>query len=260
MKLFKISVILFFVSTFAQQVFSQSKRSTFYEIKIYYLKNQEQEELVDNYLKNAYLPALNRNGVKNIGVFKPVGNDTSQNKRIYVLIPFKSPKQFVDFPDRLIKDKQHRENGKDYLDAAYNKTPYKRIESIFLKAFKDMPGLQVPALKSEPQERIYELSSYAAHTEKIHQNKVHMFNEGGEIGIFKRLGFNAIFYGSVLSGSHMPNLMYRTSFEDKASRDTHWKAFGADAEWKKLSSIQSYKNNVSKADVLLLHPTEYSGI
>lgn len=266
MKLFKISLILFFALTFTQQVFSQSKRSTFYEIKIYYLKNQEQEEVVDAYLKNAYLPenaylpALNRNGIKNIGVFKPVGNDTSQNKRIYVLIPFKSPKQYADFPDRLANDKQHQESGKGYLNAAYNKAPYKRIESIFMRSFKGMPNLQVPAFKNEPQKRIYELRSYEAHTEKIHQNKVHMFNEGGEIDIFKRLGFNAIFYGSVLSGSNMPNLMYMTSFEDMASRDVHWKAFRADAEWKKLSSMQFYKNNVSKADILLLTPTDYSGI
>ena len=32
----------------------------------------------------------------------------------------------------------------------------------------------------------------------------------------------------------MPNLMYMTSFENKAARDEHWKTFGSDPEWKKL--------------------------
>ena len=54
-----------------------------------------------------------------------------------------------------------------------------------------------------------------------------MFNEGGEIDLFNKLNFNAVFYGEVLSGSSMPNLMYMTSFENKADRDAHWKSFGA---------------------------------
>jgi hypothetical protein len=45
-----------------------------------------------------------------------------------------------------------------------------------------------------------------------------MFNEGGEIELFKRLNFNAVFYASVISGSRMPNLMYMTSYESKADR------------------------------------------
>jgi hypothetical protein len=85
-----------------------------------------------------------------------------------------------------------------------------------------------------------------------------MFNEGGEVVLFKRLGFNAIFYADVISGSRMPNLMYMTSFEDKASRDAHWKTFVDDPEWKKLSSMPQYQKNVSKADIIFLRPTAYS--
>ena len=85
-----------------------------------------------------------------------------------------------------------------------------------------------------------------------------MFNEGGEVALFKRLQFNAVFYGEVLAGSRMPNLMYMTTFENKAARDEHWKTFVADAEWKKLSSMPEYQNNVSKIDIFFLRPTEYS--
>ena len=55
-------------------------------------------------------------------------------------------------------------------------------------------------------------------TEKNLKIKVQMFNQGDEIGLFKRLNFNAIFYSEVISGSKMPNLMYMTSFENKAAR------------------------------------------
>ena len=87
-----------------------------------------------------------------------------------------------------------------------------------------------------------------------------MFNEGGEVTLFKRLGFNAVFYGEVLSGSRMPNLMYMTTFENQASRDEHWKAFSNDPEWKKLSSMPEYQNNVSKINIYFVYPTEYSDI
>jgi hypothetical protein len=85
-----------------------------------------------------------------------------------------------------------------------------------------------------------------------------MFNEGGEIPLFERLGFNAIFYADVISGPKMPNLMYMTSFADKADRDAHWKTFSADPEWKKLSSMPKYQRNVSKVDITFLRPTAYS--
>jgi hypothetical protein len=76
-----------------------------------------------------------------------------------------------------------------------------------------------------------------------------MFNAGDEIGLFNRLGFNAVFYGEVLSGARMPNLMYMTTFENQASRDAHWKAFVDDPQWKKLSTMPEYQKNVSRIEI-----------
>jgi hypothetical protein len=87
-----------------------------------------------------------------------------------------------------------------------------------------------------------------------------MFNEGGEVPLFKRLGFNAVFYADVISGSHMPNLMYMTSFENRAAREEHWKSFSADPEWKKLVALPEYQHNVSKAEVILCHAADYSDL
>ncbi|MDB5209477.1 MAG: family containing protein, partial [Sediminibacterium sp.] len=115
-----------------------------------------------------------------------------------------------------------------------------------------------PSLNGDPAERIYELRSYEGASEILYKQKVHMFNEGGEIALFNRLGFNAVFYAEVLSGSHMPNLMYMTSFDNRASRDEHWKNFGADSEWKRLSALPEYQHTVSKADIFFLHPAAYS--
>jgi hypothetical protein len=240
--------------------FSQSRSQTYYEIKIYHYSNSDQESTIDGYLKNGFLPALHRKGIKNIGVFKPIGNDTLADKRIYVLIPFKSPQEFADLPDLIANDSRLAADGKSYLEATYDKAPYTRMESIFIKAFADMPYMQLPSLKNELSKRVYELRSYEGPTEKMYERKVEMFNKGGEIALFKKLGFNAVFYGSVISGSRMPNLMYMTTFEDMASRDAHWKSFSASPEWKELSAIEYYKRTVSKNEIILLNPTNYSEI
>ena len=85
-----------------------------------------------------------------------------------------------------------------------------------------------------------------------------MFNEGDEIGLFKKLNFNAVFYSEVIAGSHMPNLMYMTCFENKADRDAHWKSFVGDPFWKTLLAMPMYQHNVSHIDINFLRPTDYS--
>jgi hypothetical protein len=229
-----------------------------YQIKIYQLKDAAQEAKVDHFLQAAYLPALHRAGISSVGVFKPIANDTASIRKIYVFIPFQSLDQWRKVQQKLDNDAQFATNGAEYLSAVYNNAPYLRMESILLEAFTEMTQPAVPDLKGPKNERIYELRSYEGATEKIHANKVTMFNKGDEVGLFKRLGFNAVFYAEVISGAHMPNLMYLTTFDNMASHDQHWKSFGDDPYWKKLSSMPEYQNNVSRADIVLMHPADYS--
>ena len=116
----------------------------------------------------------------------------------------------------------------------------------------------MPNLKAPKNERVYELRSYESASEKIFANKVQMFNEGGEIIIFKRINANAVFYSEVIAGSHMPNLMYMTCYENKADRDAHWKVFSADAAWKTLSAKPEYQHNVAHIDITFLQPMDCS--
>jgi hypothetical protein len=232
----------------------------YYELRTYRFKNTEQQERVEAYLEKALLPALHRMGIKKIGVFKPIETDTTYGKKLIVLIPFRSLDEFDKLADKLSKDKQYLTDGKDYIDAPYDNPPYLRIETTVLKAFSGMPASAVPALKTPVSERVYELRSYEGHTEKIYRNKVQMFNDGDEVGLFKRLGFNAVFYAEVLAGSTMPNLIYMTTFENQTSRDEHWKAFREDAQWKTLSAMPEYQHNVSKNVTRFFRPTSYSDI
>ena len=231
----------------------------YYQIKIYHLKTEAQIARVDSFLSIAYLPALHRAGIAKVGVFKPIEQDNADLK-IYVLIPFRSLEQFEKLTATLDKDKALAKAGAPYINAAYNDKPFERLETILLKAFRDHPLMELPKLTGPKNERVYELRSYESPTEKYAVNKVKMFNDGNEIGLFRRLGFNAVFYGEVIAGGSMPNLMYMTTFNDRADRDAHWKSFGGDAEWKELSAKEEYKNNVSRNTQYFLRPVEYSDI
>jgi hypothetical protein len=229
----------------------------YYQLKIYHYKNQGQETRLQQYLQQAYVPAIHRAGIKHVGIFKPVTQQDT-DRRIYVFTPFSSLDKLAGIEQQLQTDAKYLTDGRDYIDADYKNAPYTRIETIILQAFPGMPSTAVPNLTAAKADRVYELRSYESPTEKYNVNKVRMFNTGDEIGLFKRLNFNAVFYSEVISGSHMPNLMYMTTFNSKADRDKHWDAFGSDTQWKTLIAKDEYKNNVSHADIIFLHPTEYS--
>jgi NIPSNAP protein len=237
---------------------SRSFGNEIYTITVYHFKDAQQEVALDTYLQTAYLPALHRKNKKNIGVFKPITNDTSADKIIYVIVPFKSLDEIQALEKSLAKDSVYMQAGKDYINASYQNPPYTRMEKIVLSAFALAPQMKLPQLHSDKKDHIYELRSYESPTEKYHINKVKMFNEGGEIKIFTHINANAVFYADVIAGSHMPNLMYLTSYENMEDRDAHWKSFGDDPDTKKLFAIDEYKNNVSKADIILMHAASYS--
>lgn len=237
---------------------SAAQKRELYQIKTYNLTSEAQLTVTENFLKEAYLPALKRIGIKAVGVFKPKTFAADSIKKIVVVIPFSSTKQFLKLDEKLAKDEQYLTFGAPYLNAAYNQAPYVRIESVLLQAFTDHPLLTLPQLDSPRANRVYELRSYESATEAIYRRKVDMFNAGGEIKLFHRLQFNAVFYGEVLSGGKMPNLMYLTTFANQESRDNHWKAFVDSPEWKALLQMDKYKNTISHMDILFLYPTEYS--
>ncbi|MCW3118944.1 MAG: family containing protein [Chitinophagaceae bacterium] len=255
--LFRLFIVVAF-SLNAISVYAGKNDREYYKLVVYHFKNAAQEKVLDNYFANALLPALHKLKMSNIGVFKALANDTAADKTIYVFMTFKSLDDIQNMSGQLEKDASYQTAGSEYINSIFSSPPYTRMETMILYAFPLAPKMQLPQLKSAKSERVYELRSYEGATEKIYQNKVTMFNVGDEIGLFKRLNFNAVFYSEVLAGSKMPNLMYMTTFENMEDREKHWKAFSDDPQWKKLVAAPEYQNNVSHADIIFLRPAGYS--
>jgi hypothetical protein len=236
---------------------STAKDSTmFYELRVYTLKDAEQQTLVENYFKEAAIPAFKRLGVQTVGVFtelKPEGQS-----KLYALIPYQSLSDFLSIEEKLFKDQAYLSAGAAYLNAPATSPAYERIESSLMKAFAHMPKLAVPEHKS----RIFELRRYEHATEGAGKKKLEMFNDAGEIDIFKRLGFNPVFFGETIIGEKRPNLIYMVTFSDMADHDSRWKSFGGDPEWKTISTKPDYADSklVSHITSTFLTPASFSGI
>ena len=108
---------------------------------------------------------------------------------------------------------------------------YARSENMLLRAFAGHPQLRIPPATREGH--IFELRTYESNNEQTLRRKIDMFN-GGETQIFQRVGLQPVFFGETLVGSRLPNLTYMLSYKDLATRESVWKAFEADSEWKKL--------------------------
>lgn len=228
----------------------------FYELRIYTLKNATQLNLVRDYYKLAAIPALNRLGSKPIGVFTEylAGGFT----KLVSLIPYASMDAFLKVNDQLAKDTVYQQAGAAYLTADGATPAYERVENSLLQSFTMMPKLEVP----EKKPRLFELRRYESPGVAAGKKKIEMFNEGGEIAIFKRVGLTPVFFGETLIGPLRPNLTYMLTFDDMAEHDANWKTFSADPEWKKVSALPEYANAkiISNIHRMFLVPTDFSQI
>jgi len=235
---------------------AKKSKQEFYEWRVYTIKNDTQEKIIDNYFQTAAIPALNRLGSKNIGVFKE--QKPEGQTKIFVLIPFASLDDFLKVEEKLFKDAAYQQAGSAYLTAPATEPAYDRIESSLLRAFVHIPRIEVPP--NGP--RIFELRRYESATETAGKKKIEMFNDAGEIDIFKRVGLTPVFFGETLIGEMRPNLTYMLTFDDMDEHDRNWKTFISDPEWKKISSMPEYANAkiVSRITRTFLVPTSYSQV
>jgi hypothetical protein len=213
---------------------NKNTKQVFYELRVYTFKTPEQQTITEDYFEKAAIPALNRLGSKSIGVFKELKPEAQT--KLYVIIPFQSMDHFIQAGEKLQQDAVYTAAGSAYLTATAAAPAYERIESSLLKAFEHFPEMVPPAKKP----RIFELRRYESATEMAGKKKIEMFNDKGEIDIFKRTGLAPVFFGETIIGALRPNLTYMLSFDDMAGHDAHWKIFGTDPEWKKISSIPEY--------------------
>jgi hypothetical protein len=234
------------------------------ELRTYHFASSQKRQAYERFMAAAAIPALNRAGVKPVGVFTFRAEDNADVKpgvadanNLYVLLPHESPVSLLTLDRRLLADGAFREAGRAVLDAPKSDPAYTRYETSILVGFDQCPRVEVPTTAPG---RLVQLRIYESHNEERAKKKVHMFDEGGEIAIFRRVGMHPVFFGEAVAGSRMPNLTYLLAFDDAGKRDAAWNAFRGDPQWKELSADEAYKDTVTNITNLVLRPAAGSQV
>ena len=241
-------------SVHAQESSAPAERE-YYELRRYHILSGPMKQLADSYFKDALVPALNRLGIKPVGVFNTSIGE--QGPSCYVLMPAAKSETLLTAERHLLDDAEYQKAAVPFLNAPARDPGAVRMESSLLFAFESMPKLAPPPSGA----RVIEMRTYESTTMQDHIRKVEMMNSG-EGAIFKKSNFWPIFMGDRLIGPRQPGLTYMISMASLADRDKNWATFFGSPEWKALTSNPrySFESIVSNVDNEILTPASYSQI
>lgn len=226
----------------------------FVELRHYTFADAQQQKVMIDFLAKVAIPAWNRQKISPVGVFQMAEGDSTD---LYVVLPHPSLRSVARSNTKLLNDAQVKREGGSVLDTPKKKPVYQRIESSLLLSFDKCPKVEVPTKKDS---RIFQLRIYESHNETKAKRKIHMFDEGGEIALFRETGLDPVFFGEALVGTRIPNLTYMVGFDNAEAQKKAWDKFRVHPKWKKMSSDPFYADTVSKITNLVLKPADGSQI
>jgi hypothetical protein len=88
------------------------------------------------------------------------------------------------------------------LDAYYKRSGlgFERVNVSLLRAIDSMPKIEPPPIEEGKAPRVFELRTYESNNSATLRRKVQMFEQGGELGIFRRVGIRPVFFGTAITG------------------------------------------------------------
>ncbi|MCW0484438.1 NIPSNAP family protein [Gaoshiqia sediminis] len=221
-----------------------------YEWRVYHFKNNGQKNKVDQFYREALIPALNQMGVK-VGAFGEYSQ--AEPPTVYFLLVYPSLTDYHRVKKAIWQDKSFLQKASSYFGESAENGAYTRFETYLLEAFDAIPKFRQPG-----QSRgVFELRTYESSNEEAAQRKVAMFNRE-ELTLFDNVGLHPVFFGEILAGPQMPALMYMLWFNDLAERDQNWKRFTSSPEWEEMKVRPEYANTVSVVNKIFLVPLDYS--
>lgn len=230
-----------------------------FELRYVQLRNSQdmQAQRTGDFVRQSFMPAMARAGGKVQGVF---ANLISPNGPfVLVLSSFPSVAAWDSATEKLGSDKQY---AKEVEAADAKGLLYTRAEISLVRAFKSMPEVEIPATDANRAPRVFELRTYESNSRATLKKKIGMFEEGGEIAIFRRVGLTPVFFGETIAGRNMPNLTYLLAYDNLAAREQNWAKFLADPAWLKLRATPGLSDAeiVSNISNVLLRPMPFSPV
>ena len=206
-----------------------------YELIEYRSASMAARHACASWLQNTQAPVMKRAGVGCVGLFEPCDETPS----LWVLAVHGSMQACIQARVQMLQDPAWVGAP---ADASVPAEPlYEEAVVSLLQAFPSMPAPELPVAALG---RRYQLRIYESPTVEAGQRKIRMFESGGEIDIFRRVGLDPVFFGMALAGPRLPNLTYMLSFKDQTAQRAAWGRFIEDPAWKALSGRPELKDAV----------------
>ena len=229
-----------------------------FELRRYRLRSGALASRFAAYAKDALLPGLGRAGLAPIGAWNVTMGPDSPT--VHLLIPHPDAASVVTLDGRLAADGEYGKAAAASLALPPADPPFLACDSSLHAAVATMPGLEPPSGAAAGKDRLFELRTYRSATEAASRRKIEMFEGGGELDLFRRVGLQTVFFGRDLVGPGLPSLTYLVVFADASAREKAWATFRDHPEWAKMRDDPRYADTVSNIDATLLRPTDYSQV
>jgi len=241
---------------------AETVKSSYYELRYFKMRTDrtEQNKRTSAFLSGVYMPAAKRAGAGPIGLFSSL--IAPESPFMICLSSYPSLAAMESAREKLAASEDYRKGLAAYDGGA--DPAYERMESWVLRAFDFFPAIEIKATlpaDPKPPARLFEMRTYESASETLLRQKIKMFGSG-EVGIFRRVGLQPVWFGEAIAGSQLPHLTYMVAFENLAAREKNWAAFGSDPEWVKLRTTPEFAvpplvSNISNA---ILNPVNGSDI
>ncbi|MGL6193627.1 MAG: NIPSNAP family protein [Thermoguttaceae bacterium] len=239
---------------------SRQSRKSYIELVTYTTANLDKKEQLIKYLDEKSVPAHNRIGIKPVGVFytnKEI-NDGKEDfgLNVFMLLEHKNLDSLTNKAAKLLEDKEFINDNPAHT-SPMNEPLYTELKSTLMYGFDLCPVIEVPT--SDP-DRIFQLRFYKSYNLDRNAAKVHMFDVGGELALFRKSKMNPVFFGTTLYGDYMPNLTYMLGFDNIEAKNAAWKTFVESPEWEKMKNDPLYKDTANSIVNIMLKPSKGSQI
>ena len=205
-----------------------------YELQIHTLS--ENGALLKDYLKDAFIPAMNRLGAQ-VGVFSSFKNE--EDDRLWILTVFEDMNHYLRCKNGIWEDETFRSSAQGFFDKTSTGSASKSAEIYLMESIS--PDYRFIAPGSD--KTLKEIRIYRSPNEEGHKRKVEMFRDD-EAQIFTDTDMGVAFYGKVLSGPITPTIIYMPTFADEQVRDAKWKEFGP--KYQPINKLEKYRNNMER--------------
>ena len=229
----------------------------FIEVRKYTVKDAEKRAGLVAILDKALIPALNRQGIKPVGVLVPVPTAAKYANNVFVIIPHKTTATFASATAKLLADSQYMKDAAPIFATTSKDPVYTDCETFLLQGFPTMPTVEVPNLGPN---RVFEWRLYRSFNIERNAAKIRMFDVGGELPLFREVGMNPIFFGNVLAGTRMPALLYMIGFPSMEAHGETWRTFGSHPKWQAIRVLPEYADTATEIDNVILTPSPGSQI